>query len=75
MLQHANWDGVELISVTRPIRDALEALCYGCLAQSHAGWENNDGAFGEFRIDVAKRTIELEFNGRFTDTWTDNHTF
>jgi hypothetical protein len=27
-----------------------------------------------FRLPV-KRSIELEFNGRFTDTWNDNHTF
>jgi hypothetical protein len=32
---------------------------------------NEKGQAGE----VAKRSIELEFNGRFTDTWTDVHTF
>ena len=26
-------------------------------------------------FDVAERTIELEFNGRFTDTAYTNHTF
>ena len=74
-IHSAEWGQQDLTSNTRPIRDAVEDLCYGRLEQTHAGWENNDGAYGEFQIDVVKRTIELEFNGRFTDTWTDNHTF
>jgi len=74
-LHSAEWGQDDLTSKTRPIREAVEDLCYGCLEQTHAGWENNDGAYGEFQIDVAKRTIELEFNGRFTDTWTDTHSF
>ena len=57
------------------LEEAIATLCYDYLEETHGGWENNDGAYGEFRLDVAKRTIELEFNGRFTDTWTHNHTF
>ena len=57
------------------LEEAIENLCYDYLEETHGGWENNDGGFGEFRIDVAKRTVELEFNGRFTDTCTSNHTF
>lgn len=74
-LHRAEWGHEALTSNTTSIREGVENLCYGCLEQTHAGWENNDGAYGEFQIDVAKRTIELEFNGRFTDTWTDTHTF
>ena len=55
--------------------EAIEDLCYGCLEQTHGGWENNDGAYGEFTFDVAERKITLDFNGRFTDTWSDAHTF
>ena len=47
----------------RPSRSSATTI----LEQEQGGWENNDGAFGEFTFDVAERTIELEFNGRFTD--------
>jgi hypothetical protein len=57
------------------LKDAIETLCYDYLEQQHGGWENNDGAFGSFEFDVAKRTIRLEFNGRFTDFVTHNHDF
>ncbi len=57
------------------LKDAIEQLCYDLLGQEHGGWEINDGSYGEFCFDVESRTIALEFNGRFTDTWTDNHTF
>ena len=75
LLHDTQWGKQELATKKVNLREAVEDLCYGCLEQTHPGWENNDGGYGEFRIDVAKRSIELEFNGRFTDTWTDNHTF
>jgi hypothetical protein len=55
--------------------EAIEQLCYDFLEQEHGGWENNDGAFGEFTFNVAERTVELEFNGRFSDFTTSSHTF
>jgi len=42
---------------------AIEDVCYGFLEQTHAGWENNDGAYGEFTFDVVERKITLDFNG------------
>jgi hypothetical protein len=57
------------------LRDAIERLCFDLLSQEHDGWENNDGAFGEFTFDAGTRTIELEFNARFSDFLTSSHTF
>jgi hypothetical protein len=57
------------------LREAVEELCYAYLEQEHCGWENNDGAFGEFAFHVAERKIELDFNGRFTDCSHSSHTF
>ncbi len=57
-----------------PLKDAIENLCYGYLTQFYDGWENNDGAFGEFTFDVRERSIHFEFNGRFTDYSTDTQT-
>jgi len=57
------------------LREAIETACYDFLTQEHAGWENNDGAYGEFTIDVAERKIELECNVRFCDSTCFTHTF
>lgn len=65
----------EPVTVALSLQEAVETLCYDCLDDEHGGWANNDGAFGEFRIDVAKGVIELEFNGRYTDFHTTKHTF
>jgi len=74
-LHSADWGQRELGVKEFSLYDAIEDLCYGYLEQTHGGWENNDGAYGEFTFHVADSRIELEFNGRFTDTWSDAHTF
>jgi hypothetical protein len=74
-IQQVSWDGGKLDSTKSPLRDAIEALCYDYLSQEHDGWENNDGAFGEFEFDVAERTIELECNVRFSDATLFSHSF
>jgi hypothetical protein len=61
--------------VQQTLHEAIESLCYDCLAEHHGGWENDDGAYGTFTFNVAVRTIELEFNGRFTDVATSTHAF
>ncbi|MBS3962852.1 MAG: hypothetical protein KGZ61_13625 [Sandarakinorhabdus sp.] len=48
------------------LAEAIETLCYDLLRQTHAGWENNDGAFGDFTFDVTARTISLDHNDRYT---------
>ena len=65
----------EPFPVESTLDQAIETLCYDYLEDMHGGWENNDGAFGEFTIDAVNRTIELEFNARFTDCETTTHTF
>jgi len=74
-IQTVSWGTTEILAAQSTLETAIENLCYDYLEQAHAGWENNDGGYGEFHIDVDKRTIELEFNGRFTETFTENHTF
>ena len=74
-IQQLRWGQTEATPSEFTLEAAIEALCYDYLEQKHDGWENNDGGYGEFCIDVDKRTIELQFNGRFTETFTENHTF
>jgi hypothetical protein len=74
-LQQASFGSTESVISECSLRDGIDTLCYDFLEDEHGGWENNDGAFGEFRLDVAKRTVELEFHGRFTDVSTSHHSF
>ena len=45
---------------THSLSDAIETLVYALLEQTHGGWEDNDGAYGEFTFDVGNRTITLD---------------
>lgn len=49
-----------------PLKDVIESLAYDLLQSEHGGWENNEGAYGEFRFDVADRTITLGCNIRLS---------
>jgi hypothetical protein len=72
-LHQASWQSDALTTVATPLPEAIETLCYSYLQQYQDGWENNDGAFGFFAFDIGKGSIELEFNGRFTDIATHNY--
>ena len=72
-LASPTYDGAEVERRTLPVRDAIEQLAYDLLEELYAGWENNDGAYGEFAFDVAERTITLDYNGRYTAVESYSH--
>jgi hypothetical protein len=74
-LHQSSWYNDALPATEKPLSEAVETLCYDYLTQEHDGWENNDGAFGEFTFHVAERRIELDFNGRFSDSTLFSHSF
>ena len=56
------WDDPEVDMRQLSLEDVVEQLAYDFLSDTHGGWENNDGAYGEFCFDAAARCIHLEFN-------------
>ena len=68
-------DSPEIRCQTMTIHDVIEHLVYEFLRETHAGWENNDGAYGDFTFDVADRTITLDYNERYTETDYSHHSF
>ncbi len=56
------------------INDLLEEIVYDQMGIHHPGWENNDGAYGQFEFVVAERKIEYEHNTRYTDSSQDAYT-
>jgi hypothetical protein len=69
------WDSVDIERETHTVREAIEALCYDFLAQTHGGWENNDGAYGDFTFDVTEGSITLDYNERYTASENYSHEF
>jgi hypothetical protein len=69
------WDDPEVEMRELSLEDVVEQMAYDFLSDTHGGWENNDGAYGEFCFDAAARCIHLEFNERFTSSELYNHEF
>jgi hypothetical protein len=74
-IREVQFEGPSISIVKRTVRDVLETLAYDFLEQTHDGWENGDGAHGEFTFDVATRSITLDYNERFTDSTNYQHEF
>jgi hypothetical protein len=68
-------DGSEPKCSRIALREAIENIVYDCLEETHAGWENDDGAFGDLTFAVAERTITLDYNGRYTASEYSQHVF
>ena len=62
------WESPEIERQTLTVREAIEALVYDFLRQTHSGWEIDDGAYGVFTFNVAERTIKLDYNERYTSS-------
>ena len=69
------WGSSEIERRTQPVREAIETLAYAFLGQTHGGWENSDGAYGDFTFDVAERTITLDYNERHMESDYSQHVF
>ncbi|WP_066818980.1 DUF6878 family protein [Frigidibacter mobilis] len=69
------WDDPEVEMRALSLEDVVEQLAYDFLSDTHGGWENNDGAYGEFCFDASARSIHLEFNERFTSSELYTHDF
>ena len=74
-IAEAVWDQPEPDRSAIGIADVIERLVYDLLTDTHCGWENNDGAYGDFTFDVAERTITLDYNERYTTSDYSQHVF
>lgn len=74
-LARPDWQSLETVRETQPLRDAVETMAYALLARTHGGWENNDGAYGEFVFNVSAGTIELDYYERYTASEQSSHSF
>jgi len=69
------FDDLTVSVSTQAPREVIEAMAYDFLEQTHPGWEDGDGAFGQFTFTVADQSITLEFNERYVDSNYHQHEF
>ena len=69
------WGTDEPVPTPMNLAQALEAEAYRLLASTHPGWENNDGAYGEFTFDVAAGVIRLDHSDRYVAIEQYDHEF
>jgi hypothetical protein len=74
-IQVVQFEGPSISVVKQTLREVLESLAYDFLEQTHDGWEDGDGADGEFTFDVIARSIALDYNERFVDSTNFQHAF
>lgn len=53
--------------------DTLRNVFYDLLESRHAGWENNDGAFGQFEWDLVTDTLKHSHSERYVECETTEH--
>lgn len=74
-LAFASWGGADIRRKALALPEAVEELVYELLRQTHDGWENNAGAYGDFTFNVAERAIVLDYNERFESSEYTQHIF
>ena len=72
-VQSVLYDGSGIETARVSITEAIEQICYDLLGEHHAGWENNDGAYGDFVFDVTANTITYTHNSRYTEVETSSY--
>jgi len=74
-IARVQWCSSDIMQATRPLTQAIEQIAYDFLSESHGGWENNEGAYGDFYFDVAQRMITLNYNERIESSEYTKHVF
>ncbi len=71
----AVWDQADPERTAMAVHDAIELLIFDFLGMTHDGWENSDGAYGDFTFDIAERTITLDYSERYMQSEYSLHVF
>ena len=74
-MRSVEFESGEITAASAGLREAIETMAYELLEQTHGGWEDGDGAHGEFTFSVAEQSIDLDFNERFTESTNYQHEF
>ncbi|MCP4618626.1 MAG: hypothetical protein GY844_19600 [Bradyrhizobium sp.] len=74
-IARVDWGNQIVTRQTLSVKDAIEQLVHDLLEQTYFGWQDNQGAYGEFLFDVVARSITLNFNERIETSEYTQHVF
>lgn len=63
------------VSVTKTLKDAVEAILYDALEKTEMDWCNNEGGFGEVEMNTATAVIHVDMNQRVEHSEYSSHDF
>lgn len=75
VIARVEYGSLEIVRETFTVKEAIERLAYDFLEETHGGWENNEGAYGDFLFDVTERMITLNYNERIETSEYTQHVF
>ena len=75
VVKSVDFDTGTVCDRTTTAGDYIETLACDFLERTHAGWEDGEGAHGEFRFSLAERTITLDYNERYIEYEHHEHEF
>ena len=75
VVKSVDFDTGAVCERTTTVGDYIETLAYDFLEGEHSGWEEGEGAYGEFRFSLSERTITLDYNERYIESNHHAHEF
>lgn len=74
-LREVNFNRSAVVATTRTVRDTIEMMTFDFLEETHDGWKDGDGAYGEFTFSTAGQSITLDYNERRMESDFHTHEF
>ena len=74
-VKSVDFDTGTVFEHTTTVGEYIVALACDFLEGAHEGWENDDGAHGEFHFSLSDRTITLDYNERYIESNHYEHEF
>jgi len=73
VIQAVDFERGTITTVETTLPEFLETLACSALEERHSGWEDNEGAYGQFRFSTTEQTIKLECWERYIETDYHEH--
>ncbi len=74
-LADVDFDTLATVTEACGLREVIDSMAYDLLERVHDGWDEGDGAHGEFTFAVAGQAITLDYNERYTASDHHRHEF
>lgn len=74
-IKSVDFDSSTVGEQTTTVRAFIEMLACDFLESTYSGWEDGEGAYGQFRFSLGERIITLDYNARYIESDHYEHEF